>query len=141
MSGGSSQYPPQAGKRTFYKLPSQGKVAGVCAGLAEYMGFEVWIVRVVVASAIVLSGIFGLPLMAYIIAWFILDDKPVTDEPYYADEPAIAVKSRVWQKGEPPQQAFRDIRERFSSLEERLRGLETYVTSKEYQLRREINRL
>lgn len=138
MSSQHNAYPPQQNKRSFYKIPSEGKVAGICAGAAEYLGFEVWIIRVIMASAIILSGVFGLPLMAYIIAWFILDDKPA---PQYTDEPSIAVKSRVWQKGEPPKQAFHDIRDRFASLEERLRGLETYVTSKEYQLRKEINQL
>ena len=141
MSSNDSQPRPQTAERRFYKIPSEGKFAGVCAGAAEYLGFEVWIVRVIMASAIILSGIFGLPLMAYILAWFILDDKPSGNQNPYLDEPAIAVKSRVWQKGEPPQQAFYEIKDRFSALEARLRGMESYVTSKEYQLRREINRL
>ena len=141
MSSESNQHAAPPVKRTFYKIPSDGKVAGVCAGAAEYFGFEVWIVRVVMASAILLTGVFGLPLLAYIVAWFILDEKPTDDKGHYHEEPAIAVKSKVWQKGEPPQRAFYDIRERFSQLEDRLRGLETYVTSKEYQLRREINKL
>ena len=55
--------------------------------------------------------------------------------------PKVEVKTKVWQAGEPPKQAFHDIRNRFEKAEVRLRKMETYVTSREYQLNKEISRL
>ena len=51
------------------------------------------------------------------------------------------MKTKVWQSGEPPKQAFHDIRNRFQKSEVRLRKMETYVTSREFELNREISRL
>ena len=36
--------------RTLYRIPQSGKIAGVCAGIAEYFNFETWLVRVLAAS-------------------------------------------------------------------------------------------
>ena len=123
-------------RRTLYRIPSQGKVAGVCAGLGEYLGIEVWLVRVVVASSIILTGFFGLPLLAYAIACFFLDSK--------AEEikgSSIHVKSKIWQSGEVASQALYDIKGRYSKMEKRLRRLEQYVTSPAFHLKREIDQL
>lgn len=53
----------------------------------------------------------------------------------------VVVKSKVWQAGEPPKQAFIDIKQRFEKNETRLRKMETYVTSTEFQLNRELSKL
>jgi phage shock protein C len=58
-----------------------------------------------------------------------------------SQEKPIEVKNKVWQAGEPPKQAFRDIQVRFRHAEERLRNVEKYVTSKEFQLNRELSQL
>ena len=42
----------QANGRTLYRIPQSGKVAGVCAGIADYFNFETWLVRVAAASKI-----------------------------------------------------------------------------------------
>ncbi len=55
------------------KRSSDKMIAGVCAGIAEYLGWEVSLVRV----AYVLLSIFsaGFPgLLVYIILWFVLPD-------------------------------------------------------------------
>ncbi|MCM2680017.1 envelope stress response membrane protein PspC [Echinimonas agarilytica] len=126
-------------KRKLYRDSDNGKFAGVCAGLADFFGFEVWLVRVVTASAIILTGVFGLPLLIYIIGWFLLDKKPASEEP--KPSPHISVKSKVWQSGELPRQALYDIKDRFAELEVRLRRLEGQVTSSAFSLKREINKL
>jgi phage shock protein C len=51
------------------------------------------------------------------------------------------VKEKVWQAGEPPKQAFHDIAGQFGDMEKRLQNLETYVTSTEFTVAREINKL
>ncbi|MFT4940503.1 MAG: phage shock protein C [Paraglaciecola sp.] len=147
--------------KNLYRDPEKGKIAGVCAGLSDYFGVELWLVRIIVLSAFFLTaGTFV--VVSYVAAWFILDKKHGTTEKHdifkhHRNSPAspckgwknsagdeeekINVKSKVWQAGEPPKQAFHDITERFSRNESRLRKVETYVTSSEFQLNREINSL
>ncbi len=139
-----------------YRNPSQGKIAGVCAGLAEYFGWETWLVRILVVSGVLLG--MGWFIVIYIAAWFILDKKNgktnktasrVKEQVVEAAQnvvddittESIKVKSRIWQAGEPPKQAFHDIRRKFQSLERELRKIERYVTSPEFTVSREINKL
>lgn len=137
-----------------------GKIAGVCAGIANYFGIETWLVRIAtVAAMLLLAGPF-IPVF-YIAAWFILDKKQpeprhsVHAQQQFHGKPGVkgwhndideadkkvAVKAKVWQAGEPPKQAFYDIKQQFMRTEARLRKVETYVTSSEFQLNREINKL
>lgn len=136
-------------KKSLYRDSQHAKIAGVCAGIANYFGMEHWLMRILfVTGFFLLAGPFV--LVGYIAAWFILDKQPRTFSTTNPgtqhaassfDSQRIEVKTRVWQAGEPPKRALHDIAQQFSSLEQRLRRLETYVTSKEYQLRREIHRL
>jgi len=145
-----------------YRNASRGKIAGVCAGIADYFGWETWLIRILVVSGV----LFGMPflILGYVAAWFILDKNPKEQakfskqhkgctSKYSQDEhnsnhdeyeqmnESIKVKSRVWQSGEPPKQAFHDIRRKFASLEKQLQSIEHYVTSSEFTVAREINKL
>lgn len=62
--------------REMYRLPARGKVAGVCAGIAEYFRLPVWPVRL---AFVALTLMFvGTGIMAYAIGWFLLEpDQPV----------------------------------------------------------------
>ncbi len=139
-----------------YRIPSQGRVAGVCAGIADYFGWEAWLVRILVVSGVLLG--MGWFIVIYIAGWFILDKKPSTlgkkqdhrakGEPVSAESiheevtsESIKVKSRIWQAGEPPKQAFHDISKKYAGLENQLRQMERYVTSPEFTVSREINNL
>lgn len=145
-------------KRELYRDSTNGKLAGVCAGLADYFGWETWLVRVLVVSA----TLFGMQflILFYIAGWFILDKKPKLTKSFnqesnasttneysqskhqesFTDE-SIKVKGKVWQAGEPPKQALYDIKRKFNLLEGQLRTIEHYVTSSEFTLSREINKL
>ena len=141
-----------------YRKPEDARIAGGCSGVAEYVGLETWLERILVVTGFfLLAGPFI--FVAYIAAWFILDKKPVglktaPAQPVFSKgkgwtnpnggqvkSPKVEVKTKVWQAGEPPKQAFHDIRNRFEKAEVRLRKMETYVTSREYQLNKEISRL
>jgi phage shock protein C len=145
-----------------YRNAEQGKIAGVCAGIADYFGWETWLVRILVVSGV----LFGMPflILGYVAAWFILDKAPekttrtnsANHEPgqnQYAkhrqhgkkkgdvSNESIKVKARIWQAGEPPKQALYDIRRKFRSLEGKVQAMEQYVTSAEFTVSREINKL
>jgi phage shock protein PspC (stress-responsive transcriptional regulator) len=52
---------------------SNKMVAGVCAGLAEYFGLDITVVRVAYAMLSIFS--FAFPgLLVYVILWFIMPD-------------------------------------------------------------------
>jgi phage shock protein C len=140
-------------KRELYRDPEKGKLAGVCAGIAKYFGWELWLIRIIFISGVLLTGSFF--LVAYVVGWFILEKDPGGQTSSQAgnqnkfnwrsgndkDEVKVEVKSKVWQAGEPPKQAFKDITASFDRLEHRLRKVESYVTSKGFQLNREISNL
>ena len=48
-------------------------VAGVCAGIADYYGLDVTLVRVLVAVVSVITG--GTGVLAYLAAWMIIPDE------------------------------------------------------------------
>lgn len=56
--------------RRVYRLVHDKKIAGVCSGLSKYFDVDVTLIRLAVATGIVLSG--GLGLLAYIVAWIIM---------------------------------------------------------------------
>ncbi|WP_105168904.1 envelope stress response membrane protein PspC [Pseudoalteromonas sp. T1lg23B] len=129
-------------KRELYRDPKRGKIAGVCAGLSDYFNMELWLVRILVITAVLLSG-GPLFVVAYIACWFILDTKPYSGahkSDNDNDDP-ISVKFKVWQKGEPPRRALFDLKERLTRLDSRIQNMEKYVTSSEFTVSREIKKL
>ncbi|SFC86314.1 envelope stress response membrane protein PspC [Pseudoalteromonas denitrificans] len=131
-------------KRELYRDPSRGKIAGVCAGLSDYFNMELWLVRIIVISAVLLTG-GPLFVVAYIACWFILDKKDPSPDKVYKketkEERAVEVKFKVWQAGEPPRRALQDLKEQLSRVDSRIQNMEKYVTSAEFTVSHEINKL
>ena len=111
-----------------------GMIFGVCAGLADYFGFNVRVTRV----CVLLGGLFFFPtvLIVYLILGLVLDAAPPTppDRPGADDELRRRVRSE-------PHATLRSVRHRFRELDRRLQRLEKYVTSKKYNLEREFDGL
>jgi phage shock protein C len=54
--------------------PRAGRmIAGVCAGLADYTGIDVTMMRVLVAALAVITG--GAGLLAYLVAWALIPNE------------------------------------------------------------------
>lgn len=63
--------------RKLMRSRSQRMIAGVCGGLAEWLGWDVTLVRVSYVVVSVLSA--GFPgTLAYIILWFLMPEAPRT---------------------------------------------------------------
>src|SRR5215472_11564629 len=62
--------------------PRDGRMlAGVCAGLADYFGMDVTLLRLIVAAIAIFTG--GAGGIAYLVAWLLIPDesqKPPVDE-------------------------------------------------------------
>ena len=67
---------PASAPKRLTRRPEQGKIAGVCAGLAEYFSVDVTLVRLAwIVLSIVPGAIVG-GLIAYAIAWIVLPEGP-----------------------------------------------------------------
>ena len=118
----------------FYLDKRNGKVMGVCSGIADYTGLDVTLVRIMFVSAVFMSGGSVLPL--YFIAGFMADDKP--------RELAVEDREeqRFWQGVRAsPRRTARDIRSRMREIDRRLADIESYVTTENRSLAREIEQL
>ncbi|MBU2969345.1 envelope stress response membrane protein PspC [Pseudoalteromonas sp. C2R02] len=131
-------------KRELYRDPSRGKIAGVCAGLSDYFNMELWLVRIIFISAVLLTG-GPFFIVAYIACWFILDKKELSADEILKtsdkEERPVEVKFKVWQAGEPPRRALQDLKEQLSRVDSRIQTMEKYVTSPEFTVSHEINKL
>lgn len=128
----ASHQPPSRTK--FYLDKRHGKVMGVCAGIADYTGFDVTIVRILLILGIFMGG--GALIPVYLLAGWIADDKP---RELIVDDPE---EKRFWQGvRQSPARTTRDIRARFRELDRRLADVETYVLTSNRSLEREIEQL
>lgn len=117
-----------------YRDPENGMIFGVCAGLADYFGFDVKLTRICVA----LGGLFFFPtvIVIYVIMGLLLDDSPEPREKPVREDPALRRRVRS-----EPHATLRSVRHRFRELDRRLQRLEKHVTSKKYNLQREFDGL
>jgi phage shock protein C len=127
-------YGQPASRTRFYRDKENGKLMGVCAGIADYTGFDVALVRICFLAAVFMSG--GSVLPFYFIAGWVAPNKPRELE-YRGTE-----DRQFWQGVRAsPARAARDIRSRFKDIDRRLADIESYVTTENRSLAREIEQL
>lgn len=122
-----------------YRNPRRGMIFGVCAGLAEYFGFDVTVTRVILAVA----AFFAFPIICvvYLLLGLLLPVRSYSAEER-DDDPAVReVRSIRRQVRASPHDTLANVRYRFRDLDVRLQRLEKYVTSNRYQLDREFEKL
>ncbi|ALR15866.1 MULTISPECIES: envelope stress response membrane protein PspC [Vibrio] len=126
--------------RELYRDPANGKLAGVCAGFANYFGVEVWLIRILVISAGLLGGTF-LVLLAYVALAFMLEKQPMTYSENIKAQQDHTLKSKPWQKGQSPEQFLSVLERDFNRIDGKIRNMEAYVTSDTFRVNREFNKL
>jgi phage shock protein C len=121
--------------RTIYRNTDKAKLAGVVAGLADHFGWNVTYAR----WAWIVASLFWPPVMiaAYVLMAWLLDPAPGMSGSK-AETVVIAKLSAVTEPTTPIRAKFGDVRDRFSRLEQKLRSLEKVVTSREFQMDREL---
>ena len=123
-----------ASRTRFYRDKRNGKIMGVCAGIADYTGFDVNLVRVCFIASVFMSG--GSVLPFYFIAGFVTPTKPRELDLDDRED------RRFWQGVRAsPARTAKDIRSRFRDLDRRLAEIESYVTTENRSLAREIEQL
>ncbi|MBP8231345.1 envelope stress response membrane protein PspC [Rhizorhabdus sp.] len=124
-----------ARRTKFYVDKRNRKWLGVCAGLADYTGIDVTLVRVGTVLLTLLGG-FPWTLVAYLLVNWLVDDKP--REFYEGDRE----EQKFWQTVRArPGASVRDVRARFRDIDRRIADVETHVTSHNSALAREIDAL
>jgi phage shock protein PspC (stress-responsive transcriptional regulator) len=67
--------------RRLRRIPAQGKIAGICAGLAAYVGVDVTVVRLAWIVLSIVPGAFIGGIVAYAAAWLIMpEDSTVSSQ-------------------------------------------------------------
>lgn len=102
------------GSKKLYRVPEEGMVKGVCAGLAHYFDVPVRLIRVIAVLSL-FFGLFFITVIAYIALVFVLDEAPASR---YQDEHQTT-----------PRQLLDRLEYELSSGEQLLRKVERYVTS------------
>ena len=137
------------------------KIAGVCAGLAPYLGVEIWMVRLAAVTGLLFIPHIVFP--AYWIAYFVMEKPGKNDmedrEPSSrrrrrrsrrrerAEQQQMAASSKSTSDPQDAQAEFnarrnlRYSRTDLTQAELRLRRLESFITSDQYELQKELHRI
>ena len=115
-----------------YRNPRKGILFGVCAGLADYFGFDLAVTRVLVVIGMLFF--FPMLLLAYLLLALLLPKAPDGA----ADPETDTLQRNIRAE---PHGALASVRYRYRELDTRLQRLERYVTSERFKLDREFERL
>ncbi len=120
-------------RRKFYRNRDRAVMGGVCAGLADYFGFNLKMTRVLAVIAFFMA--MPVTLVAYFGTVFLVPAAPDSSrESKFDPEFRKAVRSA-------PRQTLSDVKRRFQSLDSRMARLERYVTSSRFNLDQEFKNL
>lgn len=121
------------GRYRLYRDTERGLLAGVCAGIADYLGVEPILVRLVAVAG--LFFFFPPTIIAYVILALALPPKP---QPLYASSEEEAFWRGV---RTAPVDTFQALRRKFRDLEDRLGQMEGQVASGDFELHRKFRDL
>lgn len=117
----------------FYRDVEHGKIAGVCAGIADYFSINRVAVRVV---AVILLMIYTVPTaIAYGLMAWLVEPKP---KDLYKNERDEAFWRDVRRS---PKDTVGEVRMKFRDMDRKLRDIEAYVTSRKFNLDREFEKM
>jgi len=116
-----------------YRDKENAMLAGVCSGIAEYAGLNVKGTRIVYAL-LCLTPMFAFMIITYVVLAIALPVKPAS---LYENKE----QAEFWRGvSNAPSDVFGSLRHRFRELNMRLERMEAHVTSKEFEIDRELGR-
>ena len=140
-----------------FRNTREGKVAGVCAGLADHWDIAHWVVRLMFIGACLFTGM--LAIWVYIGAWVLMAPRSsrrmhrgdgIDDYEGYTDED-VEMEYDERRHDYRPRKVFRysdsgsvrlkRARERLDAALRRVESMESYVTSRQYNLNNEFSKL
>ncbi len=120
-------------RTTFYRDSVQGKIMGVCAGIADYTGINAIWVRLAAIGLVFMTGGGIIPF--YFLTGLLANKKP----PHlYVDQQ----EQKFWQRvRQSPARTAREVRASFRDIDRRLADVELYYVTANPRLSEEIERL
>jgi phage shock protein C len=147
-------------KKKLYRNPAEGKLMGVCAGIAEYLEISAFAVRL---TFVVLFFLTFFPILFYAGAVLVLDKKPMDEyvpvarrsrpapqnapasdataearSANFTDDADIGYSREYRRDNYSKRREFQYCSRKFAALQTRLARLEAYVTSSRFRLHREF---
>lgn len=111
----------------------RGIVAGVCAGIADYIGIEPIVVRIIAVLGLIFF--FPVTVISYVILALALPPKP----PSLYDS---REEEAFWRSvNTAPTDTFQSLKHKFRDLEDRLAHMEAQVASGDFELHRKFRDL
>jgi len=135
-----------------YRNTREGWIGGVAAGLADHWEVAPWMVRLCFVAAFLFTGTMA--LWIYLGAWIALSPRPrkAGDQGHDGEHQADIEMEYDERHGEyRPRKVFRysqssevrlqRARERLDAAVKRVEDMESYITSRHYELNKEFSRL
>lgn len=113
-------------KKKLYRVPEEGMIKGVCAGLAHYFDIPVRLIRVMVVLSL-FFGLFVFTIAAYIVLTFVLEPAPASSFSEHREA--------------TPRQLLDQLEYELGAGEQRLRQVERYVTSETFGVQSRFRQL
>jgi phage shock protein C len=130
--------------RHFVRNADRAILGGVCAGIADYFGFNLRATRVIFIIAFIVATPFA--AVAYIAIVLLVPAESgqyeyVVEREVRKRRRRLTRKERIQVENEERAQAAEAVKQRYQALDERLARIEKYVTSSRYNLDREFRNL
>lgn len=122
-----------------YRNTDNGKIAGVCAGLADHLNIDPWVVRVIFIAGLFVTG--GAIFWAYLLAWFALSSRRTNrlEQSVTYDENLKQYRTNtLFSYRENSSVRIRRAKDRLHKVVGRIEKIEKYVSSKKYDLNNEL---
>jgi phage shock protein C len=120
-------------RTSLYRDKQNAKLMGVCAGISDYTGVNVFWIRLGVFLSLFALG--PITLAAYFFSGIFLNKKPAH---LYVERD----EQKYWQRvRQNPARTAREVRARFRDIDRRLADVETYYVTSNPRLSAEIERL
>ncbi|ALO45893.1 PspC domain-containing protein [Pseudohongiella spirulinae] len=125
-------------RRPLHRSRRNVRVAGVCAGVANYLGVSTFLVRLITLLSLFILG--GITIWGYVILWIVLDKEPKVSKKgsQAAAGPSGAHDTFAEASVE---QNIEDCAQKLRTTATRLQEVEAFITSKQFRLHCEINRI
>ncbi len=125
-----------------YRNTKDKKVAGVCAGLADHFDVAHWVMRLIFVAGFLFTG--TLALFGYCIAWYLMapNREDYAEEAVEYDENRREYRPRnMFRYSENVGSRIKTAQQKVKDSLSRIEEMESYVTSRQYQLNKEFSKL
>lgn len=139
-----------------YRNKRDAKVAGVAAGLADYWDVAHWVVRLIWVGAFLFTG--TLAFWLYVAGWIAMAPRPTRRNFAGSDSSELEFEDvdvdmeyderhqdyrprKVFRYSEDSSVRLKRARERMDAALRRVEDMESYVTSRQYDLNKEFSKL